>query len=224
MPSFGLKLVFLLCVGFSLTLGCGTSAQDTTPVQGNSSHNESNTETNDQSNNDGAASSDDSNNDSSDNNSGDEGEAPPPTDNQGSDSDDSNGSDTNEDPFAGRPQGQCVTNADCPQTPNGQICNRTFPGGSCSGCGTDTHCPDDTICNAGTCVTECSDQNECPPGLYCLGSGKCGSSWCVDSACPVELFSCSEGNKCERQACSDTLDCPANTTCIESLCIENRQI
>lgn len=153
-------------------------------------------------------------------------DAPPPENN-----DDSN--DNNEEPnpdspapdaYADRPAGQCVQNSDCPTTPNGQNCNRSFPGGSCSGCGTDAHCPNDTICHVGTCVKECNSPTECPPGLYCLSSGRCGASWCVDNACPINLFGCSASNKCERKSCDTPTDCPDQTTCVSGVCIENRSI
>ncbi len=126
------------------------------------------------------------------------------------------------DSYPGRPVGQCTTNGDCPDGPNGQRCNRGMPGGSCMGCGSDEHCPESTVCYVGACVYECSELNDCPPGLYCLGSGRCGASWCVEGECPDAMFGCSSSKRCRRVACEFRWDCPDDTTCLDGVCVENR--
>jgi hypothetical protein len=127
------------------------------------------------------------------------------------------------DPFEGRPIGQCVASSDCPSNPNGAFCNRTLPGGSCGGCGIDSHCDDE--CFNGVCVTTCQTNTDCPPGLSCTGAGRCGAMMCVNGQCPDSLFGCSASNRCERVDCSDDAGvCPTGTTCTSGLCVEDRAL
>lgn len=127
------------------------------------------------------------------------------------------------DPFEGRPIGQCVESSDCPTNPNGAFCNRTLPGGSCGGCGIDSHCDDE--CFNGVCVTTCQTNTDCPPGLSCTGAGRCGAMMCVNGQCPDSLFGCSASNRCERIDCSDDAGvCPNGTTCTSGLCVEDRAL
>lgn len=128
------------------------------------------------------------------------------------------------DEFAGRPIGQCTENSQCPEGPNGQSCSRALPGGACTGCGNDAHCPGDTVCALGNCVTECEDETDCPPGLRCLGSGRCAALRCAADVCPIPLFGCSPSGLCQRVSCSEQMDCPAQTTCTAGLCIEDRAL
>ena len=128
------------------------------------------------------------------------------------------------DEFAGRPLGQCVENEQCPVGPNGQMCSRLLPGGACTGCGNDTHCPGNAVCALGNCVTECADETDCPPGLRCLGSGRCAALRCVDGACPIALFGCTDSGLCQRMACNVQDDCPAQTRCVNGLCLETRAL
>ena len=129
------------------------------------------------------------------------------------------------DPYASRPVGQCAVSADCPTNPNGKDCNRLLPGGSCGACDAvnDQYC-DDT-CFSGTCVTTCETNDDCPAGLRCTGSGRCAAQPCLDDLCPVPMFGCSASGFCQRIDCSaDANICPANTTCLSGLCIEDRQL
>lgn len=127
------------------------------------------------------------------------------------------------DPYEGRPLGQCVVADDCPDNPNGKICNRNLPGGSCGACGNDTVCDDE--CLVGTCITTCGDTADCPPGLRCTSTGRCGAQSCVDDVCPVAFFGCSDSGLCTRIDCSaDASMCPAQTSCIQGLCIEDRML
>ena len=131
------------------------------------------------------------------------------------------------DPYAGRPIGQCVTNADCQENNSNLTCSRTAPGGICNGCGVDADCPGSTVCNLGACAIECSSSNgqdDCPPGLYCLSSGKCGISWCTGDECAVPMFGCSASGRCARMECTAAMTCPENTTCVDDLCIEDRAL
>ena len=128
------------------------------------------------------------------------------------------------DSFADRPLGQCVEDIDCKAQNDLMYCNRAHPGGVCLGCGTDDQCPGDTICYVGSCVQECSELSDCPPGLYCTGAGRCGASWCVDNACTDALYGCGETGRCARAACSGVADCPAETSCTDGLCIEDREL
>ena len=128
------------------------------------------------------------------------------------------------DSFADRPLGQCTSDMDCKAQNDLMYCNRAHPGGVCLGCGTDDQCPGDTVCYVGSCVQECSTLTDCPPGLYCTGAGRCGASWCVDDTCSDALYGCGDTGRCARVSCSGSDDCPAETTCVEGLCIEDREI
>ncbi|MEZ4459850.1 MAG: hypothetical protein R3E66_09000 [bacterium] len=129
------------------------------------------------------------------------------------------------DPYANRPLGQCAVDDDCPTNPNGKTCNRLLPGGSCGSCDAfnDLYC-DDTCFN-GTCITTCSTSDDCPAGLRCLGSGRCGAESCQNGVCPVPWLGCSASNLCTRVECADDPNvCPAQTTCVQGVCIEDRQV
>lgn len=129
------------------------------------------------------------------------------------------------DPYATRPLGQCAVNSDCPENPNGKMCNRMLPGGSCGNCDAfnDQFC-DDTCFN-GTCVTTCDVDDDCAPGLRCTAAGRCGAVACVNDVCPVPLFGCSDSGLCTRVACdADPSVCPSGTTCLLGVCIEDRQL
>lgn len=130
-----------------------------------------------------------------------------------------------EDPWAGRPIGQCNVDADCPDGSMGSgSCSRAMPGGVCIGCGTDQHCPVGTDCSQyGSCATSCVEDDDCPPGMSCALNGLCRAASCVDGACPVEMFACSSSNLCERASCVSD-DCPPHTTCVNGLCIEDRNL
>jgi len=128
------------------------------------------------------------------------------------------------DPFEGRPTGQCVESADCPQTALGPgMCSRALPGGACLGCGTDDHCPSDTVCQFGACVMECEGLEDCAPGLVC-SRGLCRAQRCVDDVCPVPLFGCTDSGQCERSSCGGDEECPEETSCIQGRCIEDRSL
>ena len=128
------------------------------------------------------------------------------------------------DPFAARPLGQCTVDSDCPQGPMGPgSCSRTAPGGICLGCGTGEHCPADTSCSQyGSCNHECSDDEGCPPGMACGATGLCRAADCVGGVCPVAMFGCDSSDRCARVACGAS--CPEDTSCVEGLCVEDRQL
>src|SRR5690554_2921969 len=130
-----------------------------------------------------------------------------------------------EDPYEGRPLGQCTQSSDCPESPMGATCSRALPGGACMGCGNDSHCPSNAECLFGNCVVECSSVDDCAPGLRCLGSGRCEAINCEDSSeCP-SLFVCGSLGQCERADCAaDATICPDATTCISGRCIEDRAL
>jgi hypothetical protein len=142
------------------------------------------------------------------------------------DTHDAAGSEPFVDPYEGRPKGQCTVNADCPEGPQGKICNRQLPGGACTACSPGGQgCPADTFCSEfGTCVMDCVTTDDCAPGLRCLGSGQCAAMPCVNGACPVPLFGCNASNLCTRTACNVEADCPEQTTCLSGLCIEERAL
>ncbi|TDP75998.1 hypothetical protein [Bradymonas sediminis] len=133
--------------------------------------------------------------------------------------------DPNEDPYEGRPPGQCTSTSECPG--EFTMCHLSFPGGSCATCASDADCPSGRACNQyGACVTECDSDEECPLGLYCLGSGQCAAVRCADdSDCPA-LYACGDTlNQCERIDCSaDASVCPSGTTCSSGRCMEDRQL
>lgn len=130
-----------------------------------------------------------------------------------------------EDPFEGRPPGQCTTSSECPGEMT--VCHVSFPGGSCATCVNDSDCPSGRTCNIyRACVTECSSNEECPLGLRCLSSGQCAALPCSsDSDCPA-LYACADVlNQCERIDCSaDATVCPGGTTCSGGRCMEDRQL
>src|SRR5690554_921155 len=130
-----------------------------------------------------------------------------------------------EDPYEGRPPGQCTTSSECPGEMT--VCHVSFPGGSCATCVNDSDCPSGRTCNIyRACVTECSSNEECPLGLRCLSSGQCAALPCSsDSDCPV-LYACADVlNQCERIDCSaDATVCPGGTTCSGGRCMEDRQL
>jgi hypothetical protein len=128
------------------------------------------------------------------------------------------------DPYPNRPLGQCVVDADCPENPNGKVCNQLLPGGSCGACDAfnDLYC-DDTCFN-GTCITTCQDTEDCPPGLSC-SNGRCGATSCVDGTCPIPWFGCSASDRCQRISCEQNTNiCPEGTECVSGLCMEKRML
>jgi hypothetical protein len=128
-----------------------------------------------------------------------------------------------DDPYSGRPLGQCVVNDDCPLNALGErLCLRSTPGGVCSGCGTADHCPADTDCNSGTCVAACDFDDDCPPGMLCSGMGRCIVQSCAQDICPTPLFGCNASDYCQRAVCPGA--CPPYTTCVDGLCIEDRAL
>jgi len=127
--------------------------------------------------------------------------------------------------YPNRPLGQCVVSSDCPENPNGKVCNRLLPGGSCGACdgANDLYC-DDT-CLQGTCVTTCQSNDDCPPGLGCSNGGRCGAVMCNNGQCPFPLFGCSATNRCQRISCEEDANvCPTGTQCVADLCIETRML
>ena len=130
------------------------------------------------------------------------------------------------DPFAGQPVGQCVENADCPNSPNGANCQQTAPGGVCLGCGSDDHCPSNATCTMfGACAIDCNDDGDCPPGAQCGTQGLCRITRCQNDVCPIPLFGCNDANLCSRIDCgADPTVCPAMTTCTNGLCVEDRAL
>jgi hypothetical protein len=124
-----------------------------------------------------------------------------------------------QDPYAGRPLGQCNGSADCAA---GQICSNA-PGGICT-CSDDSDCGPDLGCSAfSVCVGDCSVDDDCAPGFSCRPNGTCGILTCSEGTCPVPLYACSDLGLCERAACSPGT-CPDHTTCSGGRCIEDRQI
>lgn len=130
-------------------------------------------------------------------------------------------------PWANRPVGQCVEDADCPDTgPSGAMCNRTAPGGICLACGaSDANCPASAECNQfGSCSISCTVADECPPGQTCSVTGLCRIESCAAGVCPVPWFGCNGSNLCVRLPCDAGQTCPADTTCTDGLCIENHAL
>ncbi len=129
--------------------------------------------------------------------------------------------------FSNLPVGQCVFDADCPDTgPNGANCNRAAPGGICLGCGaSDANCPIRAECNQfGSCSGSCSNNDDCPPGQTCAANGLCRIASCQGGVCPVPWFGCSGSNLCVRLPCGGGEICPAETTCTADLCVEDHAL
>ena len=124
-----------------------------------------------------------------------------------------------QDPYAGQPLGQCLTDGDCAP---GLICSAGAPGGICVGCTLDDQCIDSVCSPFGSCARDCADDLDCPPGLSCAANGLCRILSCSES-CAVPLYGCSATSQCERVACPAS-PCPADTTCQNGFCMENRQI
>lgn len=135
-----------------------------------------------------------------------------------------------EDPWAGRPTGQCVRDSDCPAGPMGPgECFLGLPGGRCNAsCGDDAHCPSVASCNDyGACAGDCSVDNDCAPGLRCTQQG-CAAVACVNGQCPIPYLGCDTSlsrPQCARIKCSsDPSVCPGGTTCMSGYCVENRAL
>lgn len=137
----------------------------------------------------------------------------------------------NGDPFADRPPGQCIQNSDCPLMIGLDFreCRAGAPGGICAcSASMEGDCPGESECDEGfgVCVTTCpgGTDEECPPGMSC-SAGRCGMMQCVSGVCPVAMFGCDDDfspARCSRVPCDE--GCPADTTCVSNLCIENRMV
>jgi hypothetical protein len=126
--------------------------------------------------------------------------------------------------FPEREVGQCTNNSVCPDGPGGRACAENAPGGICNGCLEGQDCPGAAECIFATCITTCLTANDCPPGLACGGTGRCGIQDCVDDVCPNPLYTCDVSNRCARVDCSEGAACPDGTTCTGGWCIENRML
>jgi hypothetical protein len=129
---------------------------------------------------------------------------------------------TPQDPYVGRPTGQCDVSGDCGAEGS---CSRTAPGGICNGPPSICEAlPGSYSANFGACQRDCSDTDDCPPGLTCNGQGVCIIQRCAANVCPTPLFGCTQSGLCTRVDCSAGQTCPGGTTCTRGLCIEDREL
>lgn len=129
--------------------------------------------------------------------------------------------------YADRAQGDCTSTSECGSAD--LFCERSAVGGTCFGpCAAcdDIPGPNTYECIAGSCVPECGDDTDCPPGRTCnTRRGVCQVQRCTANVCPVPWFGCSEPDGiCVRQACDAGEVCPAQTQCDGSYCIEDHSI
>lgn len=121
-----------------------------------------------------------------------------------------------------RPEGQCSATSDCGD--ERLTCNRQAVGGICQGtCDACDNIPDAYTysCVQGSCVRDCDTDDDCSPGRYCTGSGRCAIERCVDNVCPSPLFGCtSPDGICQRFSCDAMTPCPQGTACDNGVCIE----
>lgn len=113
---------------------------------------------------------------------------------------------------------QCRVSDDC----DGPIpsCQRTAPGGVCSGCAEGT-CPSGTECSDfGSCIRSCEIDADCNLGMECLDSGLCGIRACSASEPCPSPYVCSASNRCARPSCDGDSPCPAPLECVSRVCVE----
>jgi len=119
-------------------------------------------------------------------------------------------------------KGQCYLDAQCGL---GKTCVATAPGGFCQGCTGDTcDVADADQCNFGTCNASCRDDDGCPFGLRCNGTGTCVLKACSGPAGCDATHTC-DGGFCRRIRCTGGAACPAGTQCRATpsgeLCVES---
>ncbi len=127
--------------------------------------------------------------------------------------------------YSNRPVGECVDISDCGG--GSLICDRGAAGGVCSGCGDCSGIPGPNThtCVVGTCVPDCSTDDDCPPGRTCNRRGLCIVERCTNDVCPVPWFVCTAPDGiCERATCFNNEPCPAQTTCTNGICVEDHSL
>ncbi len=128
--------------------------------------------------------------------------------------------------YSNRPVGACVTSTDCGS--GSLICSREAAGGACAGCGDCSSIPgnDTYTCQFGTCVRDCSSDDDCAPGRSCNNrTGLCLVDRCTNDVCPVPWFVCTTPDGiCTRASCSNGEVCPAETTCTGGVCVEDHTL
>ncbi len=129
---------------------------------------------------------------------------------------------------AGKKQGQCYTNAQCPSG----TCRANAPGGICT-CSATMACssPATFDCNTmfGACVLDCKVDADCIAGMQCTTSG-CALKPCTNDASCASTTVCralggGSSKYCQRKLCPDGTGCPTGTTCLTSAeaksCVED---
>jgi MYXO-CTERM domain-containing protein len=107
----------------------------------------------------------------------------------------------------------------CVQTsqPGSEVCNGVDD--DCNGPVDegDDICPNDTVCDQGSCVPKCNnDEFPCPSDKVCSPKGLCVDSECLDTNCPA-------GTKCDKGQCvapCDGVVCPHGQVCVVGACID----
>lgn len=97
----------------------------------------------------------------------------------------------------------------------GDVCNQF---GTCEPaiCTVDEQCPPCSICEEGTCIEGCSEDNPCPDGQCCNPDGRCSKACRADADCATEPGNqlCLEGGCCGL-ICEPLVPCIAGSDCGE---------
>lgn len=131
--------------------------------------------------------------------------------------------------------GRCITHISTEDEPAedrfgcecGDVCNKF---GTCEPaiCIVDEDCPSCSVCDDGTCIEGCSDDNACPAGSECDPEGRCAKACSYDYECDTEAGNqvCLEGGYCGLAcdpvvACNTSDDCDDGEYCSdEGICLE----
>ncbi len=109
---------------------------------------------------------------------------------------------------------QCDDDGDCPA---GQRCGTQ---GACvEGCTPGT-CPNDQVCDAGSCVPPCASDADCPDGAECQPDGTCRiPGGCLTSRdCPDPGTYCNTSVQMCEPGCELDSDCPSLQICSANQC------
>jgi len=117
---------------------------------------------------------------------------------------------------------ECTVDLDCPtakpycavDATNGLI-------GKCAVCASADDCPKG-LCVRGSCVPECSQDQDCGPLMKCSAEQRCEALTCQDNAqCPPETDCLKGPGLCGPRSCAIDAQCDAGARCVNSFCYES---